>query len=73
MHSALTIEEGLVKHAKLRVYIMDAGYPMIDDRLALLYAHPQVHVDVGVLVYTQPRPAFLATCRRSSTPGLPTA
>jgi uncharacterized protein len=58
MHSALTIEEVLVKHPKLRVYIMHAGYPMIDDLLAVLYAHPQLHVDVGVIVYTQPRPAF---------------
>ena len=58
MHSALTIEEVLVKHPKLRVYIMHAGYPMIDDLLAVLYAHPQVYVDVGVIVYTQPRPAF---------------
>jgi predicted TIM-barrel fold metal-dependent hydrolase len=58
MHSALTIEEVLVKHPKLRVYIMHAGYPMIDDLLAVLYAHPQVYVDVGVIVYNQPRPAF---------------
>ena len=26
--------------------------------LAVLYAHPQVCVDVGVIVYTQARPAF---------------
>ena len=26
--------------------------------MALLYAHPQVYVGVGVIVYTQPRPAF---------------
>jgi predicted TIM-barrel fold metal-dependent hydrolase len=58
MHSALTIEEVLVKHPKLRVYIMHAGYPMIDDLLAVLYAHPQVYVDVGIIVYNQPRPAF---------------
>lgn len=58
MHSALTIEPVLVKHPKLRVYIMHAGYPMIDDLLAVLYAHPQVHVDVGIIVYNQPRPAF---------------
>jgi uncharacterized protein len=58
MHSALTIEEVLVKHPKLRVYIMHAGYPMLDDLLAVLYAHPQVYVDVSVIVYTQPRPAF---------------
>ena len=58
MHSALTIEDVLVKHPKLRVYIMHAGYPMLDDLLAVLYAHPQVYVDVGVIVYTQPRAAF---------------
>jgi predicted TIM-barrel fold metal-dependent hydrolase len=52
------MEEVLVRHPKLRVYLMHAGYPMLDDLLAVLYAHPQVHVDVGVIVFTQPRPAF---------------
>jgi predicted TIM-barrel fold metal-dependent hydrolase len=58
LHSALTLEEVLVRHPRLRVYVMHAGYPMIDDLLTLLYAHPQVYVGVGVIVYTQPRPAF---------------
>jgi len=58
MHSALTMEEVLVRHPKLRVYLAHAGYPMIDDLLAVLYAHPQVYVDTGVIVFTQPRAAF---------------
>jgi uncharacterized protein len=58
LHSALTLEPVLVKHPKLRVYVMHAGFPMLDDMLAVLYAHPQVYVDTGVIVYTQPRPAF---------------
>lgn len=58
MHSAMTMEEVLVKHPKLRVYLMHAGYPLLDDLLAVLYTHPQVYVDIGVIVYTQPRPAF---------------
>jgi predicted TIM-barrel fold metal-dependent hydrolase len=58
MHSALTMEEVLVRHPRMRVYLMHAGYPMIDDLLALLYAHPQVYVDVGVIVFIAPRPAF---------------
>lgn len=58
LHSPLLLEEVLVRHPRLRVYVMHAGYPMLDDLLALLYAHPQVHVGVGVIVYTQPRPAF---------------
>lgn len=58
LHSALTLEEVLVRHPRLRVYIMHAGFPMLDDLLAVLYAHPQVYVDVGVIVFTQPRAAF---------------
>jgi uncharacterized protein len=58
LHSALTIEEVLVRHPRLRVYLAHAGFPMLDDLLAVLYAHPQLHVDVGVIVYTQPRAAF---------------
>ena len=58
LHSALTMEEVLVRHPRLRVYLMHAGYPMLDDLLAVLYAHPHVYVDVGVIVYTQPREAF---------------
>jgi uncharacterized protein len=58
LHSALTLEEVLVKHPRLRVYIMHAGYPMLDDLLAVLYAHPQVYVDTGVIVWGQPRLAF---------------
>ena len=58
LHSALTMEEVLVRHPRLRVYLMHAGYPLLDDLLALLYTHPQVYVDVGVIAYTQPRAAF---------------
>ena len=58
LHSALTLEEVLVPHPRLRVYIMHAGFPMLDDLLAVLYAHPQVYVDVGVIVFIQPRAAF---------------
>jgi hypothetical protein len=64
LHSPLLIEEVLVRHPRLRVYIMHAGFPMTDDILALLYAHPQVHVETGVIVYTQPREAFYGYIRR---------
>jgi uncharacterized Zn-finger protein len=30
-------------------------HPMLDDLLAVPYAHPQVYVDIGVIVFTQPR------------------
>ena len=56
--SALTLEETLIRHPKLRVFIMHAGYPFLDDLRALLFAHPQVYVEVGSIVYTEPRAAF---------------
>jgi hypothetical protein len=58
LNSALTLEEVLVRHPRLRVYIMHAGYPMLEDLLAVLYAHPQVYVDTGAIVWGQPRAAF---------------
>lgn len=58
LSSPLLLEEVLLKHPKLRINVMHAGYPMLDDTLALLYAHPQVYVDTGVIVYTLTRPAF---------------
>jgi len=64
LHSALTLEEVLVRHPRLRVYVMHAGYPMIDDMLALMYAHPQVYVDTGIIIYSQPRADFYRYLQR---------
>jgi uncharacterized protein len=36
LHSAMTMEEVLVRHPRLRVYLMHAGYPLLDDLLAVL-------------------------------------
>lgn len=58
LHSALTMEEVLVRHPRLRVYLMHAGFPMLEDVLTLMYAHPQVHVDVGAIAFGAPRAMF---------------
>jgi predicted TIM-barrel fold metal-dependent hydrolase len=64
LSSPLLLEEVLVRHPKLRVYVMHAGWPMLDDVLGLLWAHPQVHVDVGVIDWALPRAEFHAYLRR---------
>lgn len=69
LSSPLLLEDVLVRHPKLRLYVMHAGYPMIDDLLALLYNHPQVYVDTGVIVYTQPRAAFNSYLQRIADAG----
>lgn len=58
LSSPLLLEDVLVRHPNLRVNVMHAGFPMLDDTLALLYAHPQIYLDTGVIIYTQPRKAF---------------
>jgi len=61
--SALGLEEVLVRHPRLRVYIMHAGYPLIDDLRALMFNYPHVYVDVASIDYTEPREAFHAYLR----------
>lgn len=64
LHSPLVVEELLVRHPKLRIYLMHAGYPMTDDLLAVLWTHPRVYVDVGVICYAIPRKAFHSYLKR---------
>jgi uncharacterized protein len=58
LQSALTLEEVLVRYPRLRVYIMHAGYPFLDDLIALLFSHPQVYVEVSMLANVEPRAGF---------------
>lgn len=60
----MLLEEVLIKHPKLRLYVMHAGWPMLDQMIALLWAHPQVYVDVGVIDWALPRPEFHSYLRR---------
>lgn len=58
LHSPLVLEDALARHPRLRVWVMHAGWPMLDDLLAVLWAHPQVHVDVGAVSWILPRKEF---------------
>lgn len=60
----MLLEEVLVRHPRLRLYVMHAGWPMGDQMVALLYAHPQVYVDTAVIAYTQPRAEFWSYLKR---------
>ena len=54
----LLLEEVLGRHPRLRLYVMHAGWPLLDRTIALLYAYPQVYLDVAVINWTQPRKEF---------------
>ena len=64
LHSALTLEEPLLRHPKLRVYAMHAGWPMLDDMLAVLYTHPHLYVEVGVIIWNLPKAEFYRYLQR---------
>ncbi len=61
---AMLLEEVLLRHPKLRLYVMHAGWPFADDMIALLYAHPQVYVDTGIIDFAYPRAHFHAYLKR---------
>jgi predicted TIM-barrel fold metal-dependent hydrolase len=50
----LLLEELLARHPRLRVQVMHAGYPMIDNMLTLLQANSHVYVDVAGLIWSYP-------------------
>lgn len=52
------VEEVLVRHPKLRLYLMHAGYPYLQETIALLHMYPQLHVDIAVLNWALPRREF---------------
>ncbi|HSG35766.1 MAG TPA: amidohydrolase family protein [Sphingomonadaceae bacterium] len=54
MGDPFLLEDLLARHPKLRVQIMHAGYPMIDNLLALLQANAYVYVDIAGLIWSYP-------------------
>ena len=54
MGNPLLLEDVLVRHPRLRVQVMHAGYPMIDNMLTLLQANSHVYVDVAGLIWSYP-------------------
>ncbi len=66
----LLLEDMLARHPRARVQMMHAGWPFTDEAVALMQAHPQVYVDLGVISWTQPRPEFYAHLRRLVDAGL---
>lgn len=65
----LLLEDVLIKHPKLRLYVMHAGWPFGEHMVALLAAHPQVYVDVGVICWVRPRAEFHAYLEKLVTAG----
>ena len=60
----MLLEDVLVRHPKLRVYIMHAGWPHMDGLLGMLHSFPNLYVDVAVLDWAIPEAEFYTYLRR---------
>lgn len=54
----LLLEEVLVQHPKLRIYVENAGYPFLGEMIAMMYQYPQLHGDLSTITWVVPRDAF---------------
>jgi len=54
MGNPLLLEDLLARHPKLKVWVMHAGYPMIDEMIALMGANAYVYVDVAGMIWSYP-------------------
>jgi predicted TIM-barrel fold metal-dependent hydrolase len=50
----LLLEDMLARHPKLKIWVMHAGYPMVDEMVALMGAHAYVYVDVAGMIWSYP-------------------
>jgi predicted TIM-barrel fold metal-dependent hydrolase len=54
------LEEVLIKHPKLRLYLENSGYPFLGETIALMWRYPQVYGDLSTGTWIYPRETFHA-------------
>ncbi len=58
LNNPLLLEKMLSRHPKLRIYVMHAGWPMLNEMISILFLYPQVYVDVAGIDWLLPRKEF---------------
>ncbi len=64
------LEPMLKRHPKLRVWLMHAGWPWLQETKALMYVYPQLHADISVINWIIPRQEFHDYLQALMTAGL---
>jgi len=62
--SPLQLEDVLIKHPRLRIYVMHYASPFVDEMIAMLYSHPQLYVDIAQNDWGFPRAHFYSQLKR---------
>ena len=52
------LEEVLVKHPNLRIYVENSGYPYLDEMVGLMSQYPQLYGDLSTITWVIPETAF---------------
>jgi len=58
LNNPLLLEKMLIRHRKLRVYVMHAGWPMLNEMIALLAMYPEVYAEVAGIDWLLPQKEF---------------
>jgi uncharacterized protein len=58
LNDPLLLEKMLSRHPKLRVYVMHAGWPRLNEMIALLAMYPEVYAEVAAIDWFLPRKEF---------------
>ncbi|CAN5495583.1 amidohydrolase family protein [soil metagenome] len=68
--SPLLLEEVMVNHPNLRIFVENSGYPFLDEMIAVMYQYPQLYGDVSTITWIIPRSAFYDYLKRLMEAGL---
>ncbi len=52
------VEEVLIRHPRLRIYLMHGGWPYLQETKAILSVYPQVYIDLATINWIIPREDF---------------
>lgn len=58
------LEDVLARHPKMKIWVMHAGYPMIDEMIALMGANAYVYVDLAGFIWSYPQEEIHAYIKR---------
>lgn len=66
----LLLEDVLVRHPDLRIYVENTGYPFLGEMIAMMNQYPQLYGDLSTITWLLPRSAFYAYLRGLIDAGL---
>lgn len=66
----IQVEDVLLRHPKLRLYLMHGGAPFLQETKAIMSVYPQVYADLSVINWVLPREEFHAYLRELMRAGL---